>query len=220
MEIETALRNLATMLKHRGVDVSALEALNTADKLSDFYTSTVTVSCPMADEGKDARPITVFFCLTRELMKEQLALLKGVDNTPTGVNIDKLIGEFDGSNKFIAVYKPLDKQPTQTNMLAAFDERDKALQAKQGYFQVFKIQTLMYDPAAHIYVPKHEKMTEVEIKKLLELYQLKNRFHLPNILRTDVMARYLGLNHGDVVKIDRYNDTAGTYTYYRCCVKA
>jgi DNA-directed RNA polymerase subunit H (RpoH/RPB5) len=47
---------------------------------------------------------------------------------------------------------------------------------------------------------------------------LKSKLQLPHIHRGDVMAKWLGLRQGDVVRITRYNETSGEYYYYRYCV--
>ena len=41
---------------------------------------------------------------------------------------------------------------------------------------------------------------------------------MPKILLNDPVAKFLGLNRGDVVKITRKSETAGTYTTYRIAV--
>ena len=70
----------------------------------------------------------------------------------------------------------------------------------------------------HVLVPKHEKISEDEVKNVLSMYLIKHKSQLPIISRNDVIARWLGLRHGDIVRITRYNETSGTYYYYRCCL--
>ena len=41
---------------------------------------------------------------------------------------------------------------------------------------------------------------------------------MPKILLNDPVAKFLGLKRGDVVKITRKSETAGTYTTYRIAV--
>jgi DNA-directed RNA polymerase I, II, and III subunit RPABC1 len=85
--------------------------------------------------------------------------------------------------------------------------------------QVFDIKNLQYNVSKHILVPKHELVTnEEEIKTLVQNLSLTSKFQLPLILKTDAMAKYLGLKNGDVVRITRISPTAGEYVMYRCCV--
>ena len=60
-------------------------------------------------------------------------------------------------------------------------------------------------------------ISESEKKELIEKYQIKET-NLPNILRDDAMAIYLGLTPGEVVRILRPSPTSGTYVSYRICV--
>jgi DNA-directed RNA polymerase I, II, and III subunit RPABC1 len=77
---------------------------------------------------------------------------------------------------------------------------------------------LMYNPLKHSLVPPHEKISEEESKEILVKYLIKTKSQMPVISRNDVIARWLGLRHGDIVKITRYNESSGIYYYYRCCM--
>lgn len=87
-------------------------------------------------------------------------------------------------------------------------------------FQLFEEKYLMYNPAKHELVPRHMRLSKEEAKRVKEIYNIKTVngvSQLPIISNTDIMARWLGLRHGDVVMITRNNPNSGTYYYYRIC---
>lgn len=85
--------------------------------------------------------------------------------------------------------------------------------------ETFEVKELLFNVSRHELVPKHEKMhNEDDVKALLQSLKIKSKTQLPIILKTDPMARYLGLKTGDVVKVTRPSPTSGTYVHYRCCV--
>lgn len=66
----------------------------------------------------------------------------------------------------------------------------------------------------HHYVPEHIKLTDSETEKLAESleYDIKD---LPKIKSTDPVAKQIGAEEGDILKIIRNSDTAGTFVTYR-----
>jgi hypothetical protein len=103
-------------------------------------------------------------------------------------------------------------------MMHQLQARDKALQASNGSLQIFYTKELMYNPMKHVLVPPQEKMSDDDAKEILTLYSIKHKTQMPIISRNDIIARWLGLRHGDIVQTTRYTETSGTYYYYRCCL--
>ena len=83
--------------------------------------------------------------------------------------------------------------------------------------EIFSLVELQYNPARHHLVPRHAKVAKAAEQSVLSRYKLQNRFQLPLILQGDAMARYLGLQHGDLVRVDRPSPTAGSAVIYRVC---
>jgi DNA-directed RNA polymerase subunit H len=69
----------------------------------------------------------------------------------------------------------------------------------------------------HELVPKHEILTKLERKELLERLGATEK-QLPRIQLTDPAIKNMDAKLGDVVKITRKSQTAGYSTYYRIVV--
>ena len=80
--------------------------------------------------------------------------------------------------------------------------------------EVFTLNELVVNITEYELVPKHILLSQEDKQKLLERYKIKES-QLPKILVTDPVAKYLGLQRGDVVKIIRVSETAGRYITYR-----
>ena len=70
---------------------------------------------------------------------------------------------------------------------------------------------------SHVSVPKHAKVSETELKKLLEKHNIVVK-DLPKILKNDPIVDELGLQPGEVVKIFRKSAVVGESVYYRVVI--
>ena len=111
----------------------------------------------------------------------------------------------------VLVVLPQKPQATTTRSIAA----EAATRGVTVEF--FEITVLQYNVMRHKYVPRHERVPPEEVPALLRTYFLKSKFHLPVILETDPVARYLAMRPGDVVRITRPSANAGVAVFYRVC---
>ena len=105
-----------------------------------------------------------------------------------------------------------------TNNIKSITEFEKKLE-KPISTQVFELKEIVFNITKHILVPQHTVISdEEEINSIVEKYNLKNRLHLPLMLKTDPIAKYYDVKPGQLVKIYRISPSAGEYVVYRCCV--
>jgi DNA-directed RNA polymerase subunit H len=76
----------------------------------------------------------------------------------------------------------------------------------------FKIST-------HFLIPRHELLTKEEASQVLAAYN-SSPSQFPYILDTDPVAKEIGAKPGDLVRVTRKSDTAGSSVYYRYVVEA
>lgn len=213
LEIERMIQVLSEMLADRGDDIA--EFVESADAVprTQYFSEMIVLNTDLT---------VVIFALKKDFAKSFIkeCVKAECETAADFVAVAEKIGGVEGPvglprtiRNFILVLA--DAPSTQVaNTLADWD---KKLGASSGMLQVFLKKELMYNPSRHEFVPKHEKMSAEEVEALRATYRIKSKQQLPQIHRTDVMARWLGLRHGDIVRITRYNTTSGEYHYYRHC---
>lgn len=109
------------------------------------------------------------------------------------------------TDKLILVIKP---KPNSTIL--------KIIKEKEYRFvEIFWLNNVVFNITKHVLVPKHIKMTEDEIKTIMDKYYIVSKSTFPVMNRDDPIARYLNLSSGDVCKIIRKSITSGEYISYR-----
>ena len=149
---------------------------------------------------------TLFFAISKDSFKEFWASIRNL-------SLEEMEATYK-NRKFILI---LGEYPPSIT-LQALQQKDVVFNTSNGFIQLFLTKELMYNPNKHFLVPKHEKMSEEEVKQLMDELKLKTRTQLPFIQKTDIIARWLGLKQGDVIRITRYSETSGEYMYYRTCI--
>ena len=71
----------------------------------------------------------------------------------------------------------------------------------------------------HVLIPLHEKLSDKDKEKVLKDFGISVR-ELPKILKTDPAVRHLAVQPGDVVRITRVSEKAGTQLYFRGVIDA
>ena len=91
--------------------------------------------------------------------------------------------------------------------------------AGSSRIECFDFRELAINITEHVLVPTHVPLTTAQTKELLQNYKLKLA-QLPRMQLHDPIARYHGLQKGEVVKIIRQSETAGRYVTYRAVLWA
>jgi DNA-directed RNA polymerase subunit H (RpoH/RPB5) len=197
MDIPKILRHSVELLQLRNEETKDFEEELLEYQKNRFYSEIINVN---------TKNIAVIYAFSKESFREFWSNIRNK-------NVAEIEKEY-GKLKMILI---LNDYPSSITY-QALQKKELQLAAEEGFIQIFLMQELMYNPTKHELVPKHEKMNNEDVKKLMENLKLKAKTQLPFIQKTDVIARWLGIQSGDVVKITRYSPTSGKSYYYRCCI--
>lgn len=197
MDIPKILRHSVELLQLRNEETKDFEKELFEYQTNRFYSEIINVN---------TKNIAVIYAFSKESFKDFWSNIRNK-------SVDEIKEEY-GKLKIILI---LNDYPSSITY-QALQKKELQLAAEEGFIQIFLMQELMYNPTKHELVPKHEKMNNEDVKILMENLKLKAKTQLPLIQKTDVIARWLGIQSGDVVKITRYSPTSGKSYYYRCCI--
>lgn len=157
----------------------------------------MTLPCErvMADGGGEVQHALAIFCLpnglTSKFIKETVDL-----------------SVRDGCQKIIYV------TPTKPNAVVKKNVDTNNRSDNAIHMEVFEEDDLAVNITKHVLVPRHTPLEPHDLKAVLQAHALELS-QLPRILAADPVARYFGLERGQVVRIERKSESAGVYVTYR-----
>jgi DNA-directed RNA polymerase subunit H (RpoH/RPB5) len=206
MDIDIINKNIEDMLVNRGDDVSSFKEILLSLSKEDFESDKLVINVQTLNT-------TILYALSKNLRKNIINELK--EKLKDGDNIKDFTNKYGGKNNIILVFN---NESISTAVKSQLNKYDKIFQKNGGHLQYFSSQQLMFNPTKHEYVPKHTKLTEEEVKEFMKEYLTRSKLHMHTILQNDPIAKWIGLKHGDIVRIDRYNENSGESFSYRSCI--
>ncbi|KAL5743763.1 hypothetical protein ACOSQ2_026879 [Xanthoceras sorbifolium] len=91
----------------------------------------------------------------------------------------------------------------------------KAVDLFQFKVEMFQITDLLVNITKHVLKPKHRVLTDEEKQRLLKKYNIEEK-QLPGMLKSDAIARYYGIEKGQVVKVTYSGEITKSHVTYRC----
>lgn len=215
--------NILQMLEDRGFNVSELRNYDKAElttllerhQQNKFETATtlspLDIKLSITDNKHVGSQTIIVKYRLDDKFKKTDSLVKQITGLFTDHKLNKETDSVIILNINRVLMRPGAKDDPQINFINSG--------ALKGMFvQIFGLENFLINVSKHMFVPKHTIMTPTEVKELLETYNISLK-HLPEILREDPQAKYIGLRPKQVVKIYSYNSTTGIGIYYRICVK-
>jgi DNA-directed RNA polymerase subunit H (RpoH/RPB5) len=206
MDIDIINRNIEDMLVNRGDDVSSFKEILLSLSKEDFESDKIVINVQTLNT-------TILYALSKNLRKNIINELK--EKLKDGDNIKDFTNKYGGKNNIILVFN---NESISTAVKSQLNKYDKIFQKNGGHLQYFSSQQLMFNPTKHEYVPKHTKLSDEEVKEFMKEYLARSKMHMHVILQNDPIAKWIGLKHGDIVRIDRYNENSGESFSYRSCI--
>lgn len=206
MDIDIVNANIEEMLVYRGDDVTIFKEHLLSMNKEDFETDRNVIDIQTSNTS-------VIYALTKKLRKMIIDDLK--EKIKDTNNIQDFIEKYGSKKNAIIIFN---NESISTAVKSLLNKYDKIFQKNGGQLQYFTLQQLMFNPTKHVYVPTHTKLTDEEVKEFMKEYMTRTKMHMHVILQSDPIAKWIGLKHGDIVRINRYNENSGESFSYRSCI--
>ncbi|CAJ2646110.1 unnamed protein product [Trifolium pratense] len=191
-------KTVMEMLRDRGYLVGDFEVNMSKDEFREKYGENMKREDLVINKAKKNKPSDQIYVLFPEEVKVGIHVLRTYINRMKSENVYRAI---------------LVCQSSLTTQSKNFIFE----MASKFHLEIFQEAELLVNVKDHVLVPEHQVLTDTEKKTLLERYTLKET-QLPRVQVKDPVARYYGLDRGEVVKIIRPSETAGRYVTYRFVV--
>lgn len=80
---------------------------------------------------------------------------------------------------------------------------------------IFHYKSLLVNILNNEFVPEHKRATNTEISELMDTYKVRDFKQLPLLLKSDPVAKFLGLKRGEICKIIRPSTNGIRHTVFR-----
>jgi DNA-directed RNA polymerase subunit H (RpoH/RPB5) len=155
------------------------------------------------EKGENVRKTYVRFYLTKALRPANLQEM--IDDL---FNVEEILTKND--TLFIVVKDEVND--TLVSKIRHIWESDKI------FIVIQPLKRLQYNILNHVLVPPHRIMSNEEILKIKERYNIMSDTQFPDISRFDPVAQAIGIRPGQVCEIIRPSKTAINAPYYRICM--
>lgn len=213
-KLEKSRGVILEMLENRGFDTS---------KYSSYSLSEIDIMYKNSPVKPTADHMPLDMILENKVSKQRCFVKYLFNSKIKFTNIQSLVMDmkekYDITENDTVVIITKDKSYNKTSGSDTILESqlESVLKNDQVFVQVFWLDTLIINIIRHEFVPKHRIVSLEERESILEKYDIKTYNQLPIILKTDPVAKFLGMRRGDVCEITRPSETSGLYISYRHC---
>ncbi|KAE9616279.1 hypothetical protein Lal_00017696 [Lupinus albus] len=191
-------RTVLEMLRDRGYDVPNSELTRSLPEFRSIF-----------GEKPNHQSLTIRVSLLSDPSNKVLVCFMGTTDIIRKGTIRALhneIAEKERLNRLILIVQ---------SKMTAFARKD--LDGSPFKVEILNINDLLVNITKHVLQPKYQLLTADEKQALLMKHSLEEK-QLPHMLKADAIARYYGLEKGQVIKITHNGELVDSLVTYRCVV--